>query len=343
MNIWKRRALLFSLLLFLALAAGAALKVFAVPWAARRRLISAVHDNCETCELSLNRVHVSLLPFALSGSRVRLTGGTRDATVVQAEADSVYVPLSLFAFFKRRLRAGRIIIEKPVVKVTEGDMYSPESAKKTGARGLDFEIEGVELRKGTFIYIREHLGSRGSLCISGIDAAAGPVGNSDRLRGEEVEGSAIGRVEGSGQFHLGVKAMIFAKVPNIDVKLQVAGQDLGILNGFFTPIGGIKLEGNLIEVRGSAAIRGEHLASSVFMRYKGLSVNIRKNKERGGLSAFFQNLMSSLKVGKQNVNRGNFDRVGTVELERKPKETFISLTLRGMKEAAMKVSSRGGQ
>jgi len=69
-------------------------------------------------------------------------------------------------------------------------------------------------------------------------------------------------------------------------------------------------------------------------------LRIKKSEERGGLSAFFQTFLASVTMGKQNAAGDGYDRTGSVELERKPKETIISFTLRGMKEGALMVTSQ---
>lgn len=323
------------------LAAGIILKEAVAPELVRWRLISEVRAKCETCELSVGSVDLSLLPPALSGRAVSFTGGTPNATVVHAEARNVYVPFSILPLFKRCLRLGRIEIEQLAVEVTEGDLYGPSSAKDGSARPLDLEIEGIEVKKSSFTYVREHPGRKGSLEVSGINAAAGPVGTTERLRDKDVKASAEGLLEHSGKFKLQVRARFFAKAPDADINLQISGQDLVTLNPFFEPNDGVRLKGLLIEGRASAAIRGASLKASSYVRYKGLIVSIRNNEERGALSAFFQTFLASITVRKQNADDGNYDRTGEVDLERKPEETVISFALRGMKEAAMKVSSQG--
>ena len=72
-------------------------------------------------------------------------------------------------------------------------------------------------------------------------------------------------------------------------------------------------------------------------------MKIKKYKERGALSAFFQNFFASVTMGKQNADGADYDRQETAELERKPKETLISFALRGMKESAMKVSAKAAK
>lgn len=341
MNIGRRRAVWISVLCLVFLAAGLAFKEFIAPGLVRRLLVSEVRKNCGTCELSIGKVRLSLLPPALSARNVSFTGGTPNATVIRAEARGVYVPFSLFPLFKSRFRVGRVQIEQPSVDVTEGDLYGPSSAKDGSARPLDLEIGGIEVKKGSFTYVREHPGRKGSLEVSGINAAVGPVGTSELLRDKDVEASTEGLLEHSGQFKLQVRARLFAKAPDADINLRIEGQDLVTLNAFLEPNDGVRLKGELLEGRGSVAIRGASLKASSYVRYKGLIVSIRKNEERGGLSAFFQTFLASVTMRKQNADSGNYDRTGEVELERKPKETVISFALRGMKEAAMKVPSRG--
>ena len=341
MTIGRRRVLCISFLFFAALAVVLVLKEVVAPRLVRRRLITEVQDNCKTCELSLGRVQISLLPPALSSRHVRFTGGEQNATVVSVEAERVYLPFSLLPLFKNHLRAGRIEVEQPVVKVKEGDLYASSSAKDSAARPHDLEIEGIEMKKASFVYVREYPGRAGSISVSRINAAVGPIGSSDRLRAADVEANADGLLEESGRFHLQVRAKVFAKVPDVDVKLQIAGQELAGMNKFFKANDGLELHGLLIEGRGSSEIRGARLKSSAYVRYRGLGVKLKKNKERSALSAFFQNLLVSITSRKQNVKGGDYDRSGTVELERKTKETIISFALRGMKEAAIKVTSQG--
>ncbi|PIU18122.1 MAG: hypothetical protein COT18_11090 [Elusimicrobia bacterium CG08_land_8_20_14_0_20_59_10] len=343
MNIGRRLALRFFLPLLAALAAAVVLKEAVAPGIVRRRLISAVRENCENCELSLGRVRVSLFPPALSGRGVRFTGGKPDATVVNAEAERAFMPFSLFSLLRGRFRAGRIEIERPAVTVTEGDMGKSSPPGSGEARPPDFEIEGVEVRKGSFTYVREHPGRRGILSVSRINAVLGPLGGSKRFRDSVVEGSADGMLEGTGLFHLEVGARIFSRLPDVDVKLRLTGQELSGLNRFFKPNDGIELKGSLIEGSASAAVRGSRLDSYAHIRYRGFGVKIKKTGKRGAFSAFFQNLMASVMMGKQNVDGGKYDRSGTANLERKPKESLISFILRGMKEAAMKISSQGGK
>ena len=329
-------------LLLVALAAGIILKEAVAPGIARSRLISAVQNNCKTCELSLSRVHISLVPLALSATHVRFTGGTPNATVVHVEAARVYLPVTLLPLLTRRFRAGQIEIEQPVVKITEGDLYVSSTAEDSSVRTLDVEIEGIKVKQGSFTYIREHPGHTGNLNVSRINMTIGPVGSTDRFRDAYVKASAEGLLEESGQFQLQVNAKVFAEIPDVDAEFQIAGLDLANLNPFFKPTESVQLKGTLIDAQSVVAIHGARLKSSVYMRFRKLGVKIKKSDDSSALSAFFQTLMASIIMGKQNIDGGDYDRTGVVDLERRQKETIIGFALRGMKEAAMKVAAQGG-
>jgi len=332
------------LLLVLAALLGAALLVKGAvfPELVRRRLGSAVRAGCATCELSLGEVRVQLVPPALNCGRIRLTAGVYGATSVNLEAGNIHAPLSLSQLLRGRIRTGIVLIDRFSVTVKEGDL--PEAVPAGGpARPLDLELEGVTIRGGSFVYVRESPGLRGSLGVSGLSAALGPIGTSERLRGAAVEASAEGLLADSGKFLLEVRGKLFAAEPELDVKLRILGQDLQGFNRFFRPMEGMSLKGTLLEGRSETAIRGSRLNASVYLRYRGLGLHLRKTKERGALSSYFQNLLAGAALGRQNADDGGYDRSGTAKLERQPGEALAAFTLRGMKEAAMQVAKQGGR
>jgi len=324
------------------LAAALLVKSVAVPAAVRWRLAAAVRAGCDTCELSLGAVRVHLGPPALSCSRIRLTAGTFGATSIKIEAGKVYAPVSVSQLLRGRIRTDIVVIDRFNVTVKEGDL--PEAPPPGGpARPLDLELKGVTIRDGSFVYVRESAGLRGTLGVSRLSGVVGPVGSSRRLKGAAVEASARGVLEDSGKFHLEARGKLFAAEPDLDVTLRILGQDLQGFNRFFQPTEGISLKGTLLEGRSETEIRGSRLNASVFLRYRGLELNIRKTKARSALSAYFQNLLASAALGKQNAENSGYDRSGTAKLERKQDETLAGFTLRGMKEAAIQVAKQGGR
>ena len=332
------------LLLALAGLLGAALlaKWALVPGLARRRLQAAVRAGCATCELSLGEIGVHLTPPAVSCDRVRLTAGIAGATSVNLEAGNIYAPVSLSQLLRGRIRGGIVVIDSFNVTVKEGDL--PEAPPPAGpARPLDLELEGVTIKGGSFLYVRESPGLRGSLGVSGLSAALGPAGTSERLRGAAIAASAEGLLADSGRFRLEVKGRPFAAEPQLDVTMRILGQDLQGFNRFFKPLEGLSLKGTLLEGRSETAIRGRRLNASVYLRYRGLGLHLDKTRERGALSSYVQNLLAGAALGRQNAGAGGYDRTGTAKLERQPGEGLAAFTMRGMKEAAVQVAKQGGR
>lgn len=330
-------------LIALAALLGAALLAGAlVPGLVRWRLAAAVRAGCDTCELSLGAVRVYLVPPALGCSRLRLTAGIAGATSVNLEAGNIYAPVSLSHLARGRIRAGIVVIDKFNITVKEGD--SPEAPPPAGpARPLDLELEGAVIKSGSFLYVRESPGLRGSLGVSGLSAVLGPAGTSERLKGAAVEASAEGLLADSGKFRLELKGKPFAPEPELDLKLRILGQDLQGFNRFFKPLEGMTLKGTLLEGRSETAIRGSSLNAAVYLRYRGLGLHLEKTKERGAISSYFQNLVAGAALGRQNAGDGGYDRTGTAKLERQPGEALAAFTLRGMKEAAVQVARQGGR
>lgn len=338
----KRSMARIFLVLAALLGAALAVRVALIPELVRWRLGAAVRAGCVTCELSLGAVRVDLLPPALSCSRLRLTAGASGATSVNLEAGNIYAPVSLSQLLRGRIRTGLVVIDRFDVTVKEGDL--PEAPPLSGAaRSPDLELEGVTIRGGSFVYVREAPGLRGSLAVSGLSAALGPVGTSQRLKGAAVEASAEGLLADSGKFRLEVKGKPFAQEPELDVTMRILGQDLQGFNSFFKPLEGMTLKGTLLEGRSETAIRGSRLNASVYLRYRGLGLHVKKTKERGAVSAYFQNLLAGAALGKQNADDGGYDRTGTAKLERQPGESLAGFTLRGMQEAALQVAKQGGR
>jgi hypothetical protein len=336
---WPRRA---ALTLFGLIALGLLLKAVIAPWAIRRWLISEVHNSCRTCELSIGAVHLALLPPSLSTVNPQFTGGAPKTTVVNAKAQRVELRIRLLSLLAGQLRIGHIEIERPEVKVTEGDQGSGPSEQKN-SKPLDIEIETIGVKGGSFAYSRDHHNRTGTLQVFQIDAAVGPFGSSARLQHEKAEGKATGVLEQSGKFHLAVGAYVFENDPKAEVNLEISGQNLAELNRLFGPNDGINLRGVLLEGRSSIKVRGPQLKASAYARFQDFGVKVKAHEERGGLSAFFQTLMASIKMGKQNVHGKAYVRTATASLARKPRQSLISFILNGMLQAAMKVASQGGR
>jgi hypothetical protein len=289
-------------------------KEWLAPYLIRRHLISVLGERCETCQLSMGRIRFSFIPFlSIAVNNLQFRGGTRDATAVSVEIKQIRLTAKPASLFSTLIELGRIEIDSPNVLVVDGDLeMAPENNKNHPTPSArEVEVKGIATHNGTFTYVREHLGNRGIVNVSQIEAETGPLGTSLRLGATAL---AKGLLESSGRFELGVQAMLFSEEPDVSVKLEIADQNLSELNHFFGPNDGIHLTGKLIRGRSEVQVLGEQLTSYVQALYRDFNVHVGKNKERGSLSAFFQNLLVSAKTEKQNVRGRDFDRTGQARI-----------------------------
>src|SRR5687767_3932322 len=77
------------------------------PWL-KGRLISAVKENCSTCELSLPFLNISLLPpISVTFIDPHFKGGERESTLIVATAERLYIPFSPIQILKGNYHFGR--------------------------------------------------------------------------------------------------------------------------------------------------------------------------------------------------------------------------------------------
>jgi len=311
------------------------------PGIVRRQLVFSFRETCPDCTLDVDRVRVSLVPVSVILEGVRMSGGDPRATAVDAKADRIVGRTSLYSMVLGRLVFGGIEVHAPHVVVTEGDLPLPVSEREEGRRRI-FVIDGVELIGGAFTYIRVFgTGERtrkATLRVKDIEASVGKLGTVPSLLDQTVKGKAKGRLENSGNFLLSVETLLFSKLLNVDVDLQMAEHNLADVSQFFQTTDGVRISGILHEGRSSIKVRGRRLSGSARVKYDNLDVQLEKTKSRGAVSTFFSNLMKSFKLNPSSMDKRATDQAGRVELEREAGETLVLFILRGMREAAFKVA-----
>lgn len=302
------------------------------PWAARRWLLSSLHKACKSCELSLSSVNVHFFPLALSSKNVRFQQGDPRFTAFRVDVESIFLP------FDHHRYMGQVRVEKPRVEITDGDFHYPLEKTNESVPPPDFRVAGVKISDGSFTYIHQHLARKAVISVSHIYAEVSAFGGSPDLVDKEVESTASGVLENSGKFHLYLGSPIFAKKQKIDVCLEMAKQNIAALNRFFVPNDGIEVGGELVEGKSQVSVRGTNLKATVYASYQNLNLMLKKNEERSLASAMLLNFVESLVIRRKNIKSPNYVRQSEVALAQQPQESIVSFILRGMKEAAIKVS-----
>lgn len=310
------------------------------PGIVRRQLVSSFGEACAGCTLDIDRIHVSLVPVSVILEGVHISAGDPKATAVDAKADRIIGRASLYSMVLHRLVFRKIQVHAPHVVVTEGDLPLPSSKNEEGRRRI-FVIEGVELIDGSFTYIRVFgIGERtrkATLHVKDVQANVGKLGTVPSLLGQKVKGEAKGRLENSGNFLLSVETLLFSKVLNVDVDLQMAEHNLDNVSQFFQTTDGVRISGILHEGKSSIKVRGKQLGGSAWVKYDKLNVQFERTKSHGAISTFSSNLTKSFKLNTSSMDERATDQTGRIELEREMGETLVHFILRGMKEAALKV------
>jgi hypothetical protein len=309
--------------------------------AIRKQLISFFNESCGSCTLSLDRVNLSILPFSVILEGVHLSGGDPSTTKVDVEVERIVARSSFRNLLSRNLHFKDIQVRAPHVVVTEGNLPVPPSGPEEGTRRTCV-IESIEVAAGRFTYIRV-FGSgkearRAILHVKDIQASVGELGTTPQMRDRMVHGLAKGRLESSGGFLLTVEAAPFFKVLKVDVDLQMTEQNLVDMSPFFETTDGIRLGGKLHKGRSLVKVRERKLTGWVQVQYDGLDVKYEETKSRGKISAFFSNLVNSIKLHPSSMGKNPADQTRDIELMREPREALIHFILRGMKEGALKVA-----
>ncbi len=315
-----------------------------VTHAIRKQLISSFNGSCATCTLTLDRVHLSWLPFSIILEGVHLSGGDPKTTKVEAEIERVVARSSFRNLILKKLHFSRIQFHTPHVVVTEGDLRVPASHReKRTLRSL--VIESIDLIAGKFTYRRVFGDDKeertATLHVKEIQGNIGKLSTLRPSRDHMSRGQAKGRLENSGGFILTVEAAPFSEILKVNVDLNMAGQNLADVSLFFQTTDGVKLAGKLEKGQSLIKVREKRLTGWVRAEYDGLDFKFEETESRGKISTFFSNLINSMKLRRSDTGKKPTDQTHETELIREPNETLIHFILRGMKEAAIEVAKGG--
>jgi hypothetical protein len=303
------------------------------------RVQSAVNESCTHCELQIGSLDLGLFPpRAILGGVTYREGDPRDSLLV-AQAKVTVVPLPLSNLRKGPWRVGMIRVEGANVLVEEGSKSLPKPPPSPG-KNTEILFAGASILHAEFTYHYNAPSGPALIRVHEIDAHGGPFGTGESSKDVAIDATADARLEGSGKVSLSVSAAFFADTPTCDVDLRLTGQNLAEMNSYFGVADGVELSGKLLDARGIAKIRGKRGEGDVTASFTGLGVHFRPNRKRGGLLAFFENLGAKVKVKGANFSDPRSAKERQVVTTRHERETVVSMVLRTLKEAALRVASK---
>lgn len=341
--------------LFVALGLWAAIKIVEIQLEAKLRvqLEDGAKKLCASCKLKVKSLDIDLLFLRVSLGRVEFSGGRRVATLLESRAEKIDLDFRFPFSGLKNLSIKKIDIETPEFVVTEGD-ETLGPAKSTPTE-MELIIENIFISDASFTYVRERNGYQAPVHIKEIEGAIRDIHfgkkispesaeKSDaakKIKGEENWASArfAAKLEDSGDVQLKIKTLSLSEPLDIQIELKVENQSLAQLNPYFVTHEGVVLKGILLNGFGTTLVKGRQASSTVEAKYKNLDFQFNKNDKRSAATAFFSNLIKTLKLDEASTDENRKDRTKTVSIQREEQETLVSFILRSLKESALKVAT----
>ncbi len=286
-----------------------------------------VHAQCAHCQVSIART--TLWWPSLSFHQVRITLGRKGGQYCEIKTPRVSLFPQLQTLLGGDLHFNEIVVETPEIFFYDGDQRTVEN--KTAGKSVAPKIDALEIEDGQFTYIRDTKGTHAVLTVHKIAAAM-------RLRPGELSAHAQMQVGHSGVSKLQVHARFGGRPLEIATKLQVEEQNLADLSRFFEPNAGVKLAGILLSGYALSDSIGDKLHATLWAQYRDFAIHVNKMYDRNELQTFFTNLGIAVAARSSNVENARPPKGESVDIKREQPESVVAFILRGLKEAALKVS-----
>jgi hypothetical protein len=334
-------------ILFVSLAALFVISLIALqlslPSLVSRKIRSEIEENCDSCQVEIKHVQISLLsPGHLTLTGVKLNAGSAAATAYEASFAKIESHIAVAELLHHRLHVESIVVDEPHVRITDGDHHSKKAGENDEQSDKDdkvlFSIESMIARDGEFIYIRNHAQTSAVLNVHKIAFGVGPFGTIPELKKSLTNVDLKAQIEKSGATQLKIATSFFTHPLHLDLAAEITNQNVGDLNPFFEKNAGVTLHGELLKGLSQVHVTDRELTATVRCIYKDFQLHLDKTRERGETMAFLINLGAAIAMNEKNLNKDPEQQTRSTQLSRKPSESLIGFILRGMKEAAIKVT-----
>jgi hypothetical protein len=319
-----------------ALVAGLAISIFLLlqttkPWI-EQRVADAVRQRCKSCEIRLGRIGLSWRGITLDN--VQFSGGPSGGQRVEVHAPRIVLRPRLSTIFNGHPALRSVSLFGPTVTFWDGDKVKRSALKTSQVEPLvwpeDLQFSTI-ISDGVFNYVRDVKNTHAELVIHQITAELIPSR-------EHLMARATAQFGKSGHVELITSIPLLHQTLVVETEMKVKDQNLQDLSAFFQPNAGVKLDGVLTSGHAITKLKGSHLSASLWAEYKAFNLSVNKMYDRNDVQTFFTNLGAAIAMREKNINASNETKASAVELERESNESIVSFILRGLKEAALKVT-----
>ena len=290
-----------------------------------------VTTKCQRCTIDI--ADVDILPgtdLVIYLNNVKFSYTPNDK--IEGQIHKIRIAIKWLPLLKDSYQIRNLAIGYTEVMYTDND----NNTVSTGAPPILplIHIEKTEITNGIFQYLRSTKGTSALFVVRDIRAQLSPFSTSPNSKNEEVRLDAEGRVGYSGHTKLNVKTFLWREAAHIDAALSVKDQSLGDLTEFLKENAGVSLSGKMLNGDANLQLRGLDLKTYLKASYQDFDIKIDPMYDRNQFTAFFMNLGAAIAMKKKS--KGNTDEF--VELKREPNEPIVGFMLRGLKEAAIRLS-----
>jgi hypothetical protein len=316
-----------------------------IPGIIRRNLERTIRTSCESCSISIPHTSFGLFPLSFSLSDIDFKGGDPMTLAADVHIERVSGRVSLTSLVRKEFRVTALEIEKPDVLLTEGDLKIQGLSNGNTKEKWRYFVDSTEIRDAHFVYRRVYQSAakdqarEALLHVNSIHGHVGPFGNIPSAAERWVEIRARGMLEKSGHFNLAVDTLPFSKKTKLTVNVLIEDQNLADFSSFFEAGNGMKIEGTLLKGRGVAQVSDDQLEGSSEARYRNLKIHLGKTRDRGAIASFFQNLVQSVEIHSNDLDKKRPEQTRKVQLKRDPDEALISFVIRGLQQAALRIAT----
>jgi len=304
-----------------------------LPLTIKRQILTSLQKHSSESFFELRKAKVGIFPLMLTLSHFISKTGSPTTTQFQLNFNQIIAHLSIKDLLHGKIVFPLIEINNLQTNITEGDLSFHSSNKIDRGKILRSAIahlRQVKIMDSGIIYHRVHSNQYATLHVNKITGII-------EIKDKDIHSTVHGILEKSGSFEVNfLMPRTFSNL-NLDINLKLSNQNLKDLNPYFAPAEGIHLSGTLHRGESVLKVRDDHLSGWVKAKYLNLNIDFKKTKNRSAASAFFKNLLKSIKIKENNIGILKKEQTRSVALTRFPEEAPLHFIFRGMSKAALQI------
>lgn len=299
---------------------------FAGPWI-ERPIQERLKEHCATCEFHTSGVELTASGFKLLN--VRFTAGKKGGQRVEIEIPAIKLHPNWKTLIPGPIKINEIGLVQPLVTfLDQGDSKSKDGQE---SHFLIPALPALKIVDGRFLYIRDVSGTHAEFILHKINADIQTEVN-------RAYADVSAQIGTKGRIDLAIDSTTKNNDLVIHVDMKAKDQDFKDLSRFFEPNAGVKLEGTLTAGHAISKLVNRKVSTTLLAEFKDFKLEVNKMYDRNDIQTFFTNLAAAVGLREKNINRPREDKIESVEAEREPGESIVSLILRSWKLAALEIA-----